>query len=38
MLAIGEAKWQEIMSASDLKRLEHIRAQLIGLDRLYHGS
>ena len=75
MLAIGEAKWQETMSSSHLKRLEHIRAllsakgepgagdarlllfggagfsdalvrraaedpsvQLIGLDRLYHGT
>lgn len=25
LLAIGEAKWQETMSASHLKRLEHIR-------------
>jgi uncharacterized protein len=75
LLAIGEAKWQELMSVSHLKRLEHIRellvargesgargtrlllfggagfrdalvrraaedrsVQLIGLDRLYHGS
>lgn len=28
LLAIGEAKWQETMSASHLKRLEHIRGLL----------
>jgi uncharacterized protein len=28
LLAIGEAKWQETMSASHLKRLEHIRELL----------
>jgi hypothetical protein len=28
LLAIGEAKWQEIMSTSHLKRLEHIRELL----------
>jgi hypothetical protein len=29
LLAIGEAKWQEIMSASHLKKLEHIRELLV---------
>ena len=29
LLAIGEAKWQETMSASHLKRLEHIRELLV---------
>jgi hypothetical protein len=29
LLAIGEAKWQEKMSASHLKRLEHIRELLV---------
>jgi hypothetical protein len=28
LLAIGEAKWQETMSASHLKRLQHIRELL----------
>jgi len=29
LLAVGEAKWQEVMSVSHLKRLEHIRALLV---------
>jgi AAA+ ATPase superfamily predicted ATPase len=29
LLAIGEAKWQEVMSLSHLKRLEHIRELLV---------
>jgi hypothetical protein len=28
LLAIGEAKWQETMSTSHLKRIEHIRELL----------
>ena len=29
LLAIGEAKWQEVMSVSHLRRLEHIRELLV---------
>lgn len=29
LLAIGEAKWQEVISASHLRRLEHIRELLV---------
>jgi uncharacterized protein len=29
LLAIGEAKWQEVMTAGHLKRLEHIRELLV---------
>jgi hypothetical protein len=29
LLAVGEAKWQEVMSVSHLKRLEHIRVLLV---------
>lgn len=37
LLAIGEAKWQETMSASHLKRLEHIRELLEARGRTRHA-